>query len=55
MVEEKIVEGRVIYLCSECGLGYLDKETAEACEDHCSKYNSCSLQITIKAIYKPKQ
>ncbi|MFQ6135249.1 MAG: hypothetical protein ACE5KU_05485 [Nitrososphaerales archaeon] len=55
MVSEKRVEGRLIHLCDECGFGYLDKETAQACEDYCSKYNSCSFQITRQAVYRPEE
>jgi hypothetical protein len=37
MVKEIIVEGKKIFVCKECGLGYLSIELAEKCEDYCSK------------------
>ncbi len=35
-----------VYQCSECGLHYPDKTTAEACKAWCSQHKSCNLQIT---------
>lgn len=46
------LEGRPeIYLCEECGLGYADKATAEACEAYCATHQSCSIEITRKSVY----
>lgn len=42
-----------IYQCEFCDMGYADPNTAERCEEHCSTHDSCSLDITRKAIYKP--
>lgn len=41
-----------VYLCGECGLGYENVVTAQKCEEHCKKYNSCSLEITKDAVIK---
>ncbi len=40
-----------VFLCEECGLGYADRSSAEACEDYCRSHQSCSIEITAKAIY----
>lgn len=53
MVEETLRGGRVIFTCGVCGLGYGEEETAKDCEEYCSKHDSCSLEITRKAIYRP--
>lgn len=46
------LEGRPeILLCEECGLGYADRVTAEACEAYCRTHQSCSLEITAKAVH----
>jgi hypothetical protein len=54
MVKEIIVEGKKIFVCKECGLGYLSIELAEKCEDYCSKNHACSLEIIKNAVYFPK-
>ncbi|NIU38542.1 hypothetical protein GWN65_00810 [Candidatus Bathyarchaeota archaeon] len=46
------MEGKTLFLCEECGLGYTDRETAQKCEDWCKKTGTCSLEITRKALYK---
>jgi hypothetical protein len=43
-----------IFLCDICGLGYKKQETAEECEEYCKTYHSCSIEITSKAIFYPK-
>jgi hypothetical protein len=54
MVKKKTVEGRTVYLCEICGLGYADKKTAQDCEDWCRTHpGNCSLEISKKAIYSP--
>ncbi len=53
MVTEKLINNKIIFACDVCGLGYLDKDTAEKCEDWCNKTNTCSIEITKKAIYFP--
>jgi hypothetical protein len=53
MVTEKTIAGNRMFLCEVCGFGYLDKETAQKCEDWCRKTGTCSLEITKKAVYFP--
>jgi len=53
MVREAVVEGRKIYLREVCGLGYLERDTAEECEKFCRKHHACSLEITRKAVHFP--
>lgn len=43
-----------IFLCEECGLGYDNEATARECEAYCRTHQSCSLQITAKAVYRPE-
>lgn len=38
------------YKCQECGLEYKEKKWAEKCQDWCSKYKSCNLEIIKHAI-----
>ncbi|MGQ9744344.1 MAG: hypothetical protein ACUVQW_07025 [Candidatus Bathycorpusculaceae bacterium] len=47
------MDDKTVYLCSVCGLGYLDRETTEKCEEWCRKTGTCSVEITKKAIYFP--
>jgi len=54
MVKKSRVNGKVVYVCEVCGLGYRDRETAIACQNYCSTYGACSLAITRKAVYFPK-
>jgi len=53
MMSERTLGERRLYICDECGLGYMDRETAVACEAHCKKCKACSLEITRKAVYYP--
>jgi len=43
----KKVEGNdgTLYVCEVCGLKYGERRWAEKCEEFCSKYHSCSLEI----------
>lgn len=52
MVKRNKKEDSFVYLCDECGLGYENGVTAQKCEEHCKKHNSCSLEITKYAIIK---
>jgi hypothetical protein len=46
---------KTIFLCDICGLGYLDKKTAQDCEDYCkANPGSCSVEISKKAVYFPE-
>ncbi len=47
-------EGGTVFLCEICGFGYDKTETAAACESFCEKHNSCSVEITRKAVYSPE-
>jgi hypothetical protein len=42
-----------VFQCEICGFGYKDLDTAERCEEYCDINESCSIEITKKAIYKP--
>jgi hypothetical protein len=54
MVTKKTVNGKVVFLCDICGLGYTDIETAQKCEEWCGKNpGTCNLQISQKAVYSP--
>lgn len=55
MVFQKQWNGKTIYICEECKLGFDDKKVAKDCEDFCLKYRSCSIDITKKAIYRPEE
>ncbi len=44
----------MVYLCEICSFGYADRETARSCENFCRTHNSCSFEITKKAVYKPE-
>ncbi|MCH7940475.1 MAG: hypothetical protein IH842_00660 [Thaumarchaeota archaeon] len=50
MVEEIKKEGKKYNICEECGFAYMDKETAQKCEDWCNKHHSCNLEITKSAV-----
>ncbi len=55
MVKEKIVDGKTVYLCEICGLGYADRETAQECEDYCRAHpGNCSVEISQKAVWSPE-
>ncbi len=54
MVTEKKIDGKTVFLCDICGLGYAEKRTAQECEDYCRSHaGSCSAEISKKAIYLP--
>ena len=53
MVSEEVHEGKKIYVCDECGFGYLDKRLAIQCEIYCKKMGICSTDITRQAVRKP--
>jgi hypothetical protein len=50
----KEAEPEKIYYCNVCGYGYANEAVAKECEEYCKTHNSCSLQITAKAIRKPE-
>lgn len=50
MVKELKERDKKLFICEECRFVYLDKDMARRCEEFCSKYHSCSLEITKNAI-----
>ncbi|MCC6013686.1 MAG: hypothetical protein LM593_04885 [Candidatus Verstraetearchaeota archaeon] len=50
MVKEVKRGEELYYICEECGLIYKEKIYAEKCEEFCSEYNACSIEITKHAI-----
>lgn len=50
MVSKKVKEEKAYFVCDECGLAYLDNETAEKCEAWCKKTHSCNTEIIKKAV-----
>ena len=38
-----------VFVCTECGFHYVNKEWAEKCEAWCKKYHSCNIEITSHA------
>lgn len=54
LVTRKTIDGKIVFICDICGLGYSDKETAQKCEDWCGKNSgTCNFQISQKAVYAP--
>lgn len=53
LVKEMELNDQRLFLCEICGLGYLERETAQKCEDWCGKTGTCSIEITKKAVYFP--
>ncbi len=47
-------KGKKVYLCEVCGFGYDSPEIALGCENFCKTHNSCSFEITRKAVFKPE-
>ncbi len=54
MAKESVLQGKTYYLCSKCGMAYTDREWAQRCEDFCTKYNACSIEITQHGVYLPE-
>ncbi|MEM1569866.1 MAG: hypothetical protein QXM89_02260 [Candidatus Bathyarchaeia archaeon] len=50
MVKRVERKGESLYICEECSLAYREETWAEKCEEFCSKYYSCSLEITSHAV-----
>jgi hypothetical protein len=53
MVKEEKSGDRIFYTCEVCNLAYEERVWAEKCEEFCSTYNACSLEITSHVIKKP--
>ena len=54
MVSEREHEGETIYTCDIYGFGYKDRKTATSCEEYCTEFRSCSIEITKDAVYFPE-
>ncbi len=52
MVAQETYKGKKIFVCNSCGFGYALRETAKACEVHCTTKRSCSLEIIKHAVRK---
>ncbi len=50
MVKVIVKNNKKYYSCNICKFVYIDKNVAEKCEEWCSTYESCSLEITKNAI-----
>ncbi|MEK7848344.1 MAG: hypothetical protein AAB270_05425 [Chloroflexota bacterium] len=42
------------YICEVCGFAYLERAQARACEEFCTRYHGCSIDITQHAVEVPK-
>lgn len=50
MVREMRKNGKILYVCEECGFAYEQKEWAEKCQQWCKQHQSCNLEITQHAV-----
>jgi hypothetical protein len=50
MVRETKKNGKILYVCEECGFAYEQKEWAEKCQQWCKQHQSCNLEITQHAV-----
>lgn len=50
MVKAITKNNKKYFICEECNFAYLDKKTANECEQWCRTHHSCSLEITKHAI-----
>jgi len=46
MAEERNLNGKIVFMCEECGYFYKDKKWAGKCQAWCKKHKSCNLEIT---------
>jgi len=53
MVTEQLRDGKTIYICTSCGLGYDDILIAFACEQYFREYGESSTDIMKRAVYRP--
>lgn len=54
MMSELSQEGNAVYVCDQFDLDYKDRDTAQECGNFCSGQRGCSLEITKKAVYRPR-
>jgi len=51
---KKKIGDKSVFLCDICGLVYVDRKTAQECEDYCrAHHDSCSAEINAKAVFVP--
>jgi len=50
MVKKFIVKGKTYFQCEACSHFYLDKVTAQRCEDFCKSTKGCNITIIKDAI-----
>lgn len=53
MVTKQVRDGKIIYICTSCGLGYDDILIAFACEQYFREYGESSTDIMRRAVYRP--
>ncbi|HUK49675.1 MAG TPA: hypothetical protein VLV18_01470 [Terriglobales bacterium] len=54
MVEERQSRQGLIYVCELCGFGYEYLNLAEDCEEFCESHGGSAVNITSRAIFKPR-
>jgi len=52
MVWVKNVGMKPVFICSVCGLGYADAQTALQCEEFCQANKACSPEIAKKSVHR---
>ena len=50
IVKEIEKKGKKYYVCEECEFAYMDRETAQKCQDWCNEHHSCNIEITKNAV-----
>ncbi|MDH5695920.1 MAG: hypothetical protein OEZ00_04865 [Dehalococcoidia bacterium] len=45
VVRETKKNGKILYICEECGFAYERKEWAEKCQQWCKRHQSCNVEI----------
>jgi hypothetical protein len=50
MVQEVMKNKKPTFVCEVCDLSYRTRTLAERCEEYCTTYGACSLDITQHAI-----
>lgn len=50
MVREIKIKGNEYYQCEICKFYYKERSLAEKCQEWCSKYHSCNVDITKHAV-----
>lgn len=49
-MQDKPNSPKQVFVCSECGLSYADKEWAQKCQAWCREHHSCNIEITAHAV-----